>query len=1527
MMKTKRGQKGRGPARKVRSRTRPNLEALDQRLLLTVYTVTNTLDSGDGSLRAAITSSNADTAQANEIDFDITPPGLAVITPLASSGALPTITQAVVINGTTQPQLDPTAPASGPLIEIDGSQVGAIPAELTVATNGVTIEGIDFQHLGGAAISLSSVGSDVVQGNYIGIDPTGTMSGGNTGQNGILVTSASNTIGGTTAAARNVIADFPIGVELATGATFSVVQGNYIGTNAAGTSALTATTPGNGVDTNSSQNTIGGFAAGSGNVISGWQYGINLNNSALNTIVGNFIGTDESGNIGIGNSLDGIYVGGSTGSAQNTIGARDPSQGSDANPVVVGNVISDNARNGITVTEFSPFTRIQGNKIGVGANGAASLGNGNNGILLNGQTSALVGLATLTGNGTNTETPFGNVITNNGTKSPLSSPAAGILVSGGSNNGILTNSIYNNAGLGIQLSRVSQPTSAPTISSALSGGSQTRIAGTIVEQPLTTYRIQLFASTSGKAGNGQTFIDEFDVTTDSSGNGSLDTTIGVAVPVGQYLTATATQNAASNPSTSAFSAPVQVGQAIVSDLGITQTAQSGNPLVGQPYSYTVVVVNSGQDAATGVTIMDTLPANSTLVSTSLGTLSNGVLTIDVGDLAIAQTMTYVITVKPTTTTNAFTNTASVSGDNIDPNPANNTTTPLTETVLADADLAVVLTPATNPTAIGTPLTFIMTVTNEGPSTANNVITTVTLPADYSNITAAPDQGTFSVSGNVLTISSGILPSSGSSSVTFTATPGVAGTESTTATVSNPGLNGGPALADPNTANNTVTVPVTAANAADLALDISAAPDPVLVGNTLFYTITITNNGPSDATDPILTDALPSSVTYDPSQSSDQGGGTLSFANGTVTATLGTITAGGTDVVTIAVTPSVSGALANSATVSDTNEIDSDLTNNTASTSTSVSPADIQVTIENPADPLLINNQYFYQVTVQNLGPADATNVELTDVINGVGSFGSSAPGTVNGTTLTDNIGTLSSGFQATVLIPVIPGASGPLLNTASVTSDEFDPNQNNNTATVSNLVNPVDLSVAVTGSPSSVQVGSNATFTVTVTNNGTTQANNVIFTQAIPSDSTFVSAGSSQGSVALSGSTLSGNVGSLAPGASLTVTIVITPTTVATITDTATVTSDGYEVNPGDNTGSGSIAGTNQPGSFAFASGLELVPENAGTVSIPVTRTDGSLGAVTLTYATSDYTGVSGVNYVGTTGTVSFADGQTTAIITISVLDDGIVNGATGFFVTLSNPTGGGILAQPNVTAVLVTNTDRDTIPPVVTSFTGIPNGSSLNGFIVGFSEEMDPARASDVSNYHIFLSTAKGEVAVPLAAALYNPLNDTVTLVPTAVLPGNKFYHVVINGSFGDALTDLSGNVLYGTSGPNSNYNIFYGRGSSLTYVDSHQNSVNINISGGTLDIVRGANGDAASVTILGATAGKSKLTGSVKKLTRASSGHTTIGAIIGLGSFGAIKSSLTTPGFYVISAPVSTNTTTVSAAAISTSIAKKTPKGPASS
>ena len=1491
---------------------------------MAIYTVNNTFDSpmnvktDDGSLRGEIMASNANSqGLPNRIVFAL-PAGVQTIN---LQGPLPAVTQQVNIDGTTANGFDPVNPR--PLIEINGNSTNFnTGTAFTVTSTNVTLRDLiidNFQNGGGITLNGSN---DAVIGCWIGIDPTGEAANPNQGV-GITISSSNNVIGNPSTN-PNVISGNSMGIQI-TGnqATGNLVTHTYVGTDALGTKKLGNTFAG--IEIDSAKNTIGGISAtgprggGAGDLISGnGQAGLTINNQgAINNLIeGNYIGTDVTGMRSVANGTDGIDV---SNARSNTIGgALSPGN---AGP---GNVISSNGGIGVNVAgAVSTNVRIQGNLIGVTANGTSPLGNVGTGILVNGASNTLIG-GTLTLN----DTEFSNVIANNGSAQNL--PQPGIEVLGASSVGILSNSIYNNGGLGIVLNRSNAGVNPPTLFTAQTSGPETQIVGRYDGNPKTAYRLQFFANqipNASGAGDGQIFLGDLDVVTNSTGTALFNTVLsGGGDAVGDFVSATATQQVNQVNNTSQFGVNVQATQASVTDLSVTTQVPTNGPLLNQNYTYTITVTNGGPNAATGVVLTDTIPTNSTFVSSTGGVNNAGVVTDNIGNLAVGATAIIKITVKPTSTSGSFVNTAVVSGNQLDMNVTNNTST-TTQTTSTNADLLVTLSPASKMAPVGSPLVFSLVAGNNGPSTANNTVVTVNLPANFTNIIVNADQGTYSVgANNTITINTGILPASTSSSIIITATPTATGNATVSASVTS-------SLPDATPGNNTTSTTVTIANGADLGITVNSAPNPVLIGQELLYTLLVTNIGPSTATQPAIYDPIPAGLSFDPAHSNAGGNGTLTYTGGAVKVQLNPMAANSTDTITIAVIPTVSGQVTNTAIVGDPNlttpaEIDPDLTNNTASTTTQISPADLGVTILNPADPLLTGTPAVFQVQVINNGPATATNVKLNDLFGGNVKITGVSTGSISGNAINANLGSLASGATATLTIAVTPTASGTLNDTATVTSDELDPNSNNNTASSTNLVSPVDLSAAVTAYPNPILVGNPFSYIVTVTNHGLTTASNVLFFDNLPSGGVFGGVQTSQGvAAASSASFVSGNLGSLAPGASATVVINVTSNTVGTDTNLVTVTSDQVDTNPANNVATGSVNVINLPGTIEFGSGLTFVPENAGSVTLTLNRIGGTQGTVAVEFTTSDYTALAGTNYVAAAGPVTFAPGQTTATITIPVLDDLTVNGNNGFFVTLSGPIGGASLGPVSVAAVVVTNTDRDTTPPAVSTVSAIPNGSAINGFVISFDKAMDPTRASLVSNYHVYLSNSDaggvGQTAIPLAAANYNPTNHTVTLVPTAPLPGNQFYHLIVNGSYGMALTDLSGNILYGSTGLGTNFDIYYGQGTSLRYDDSQGNLVTINLSGGgTMSIFRASNGDAAAVNLNGIVPHVSRLTGGVQKLSKNASGVTHIGIITGFGKFGDVYSTLTTPQFYVGSAPVSASSLgrTVSAASVST----KTPKGP---
>ena len=394
------------------------------------------------------------------------------------------------------------------------------PDGLAISGGRSTVKGLDiFGFLNG--IHLEGSGQDVVTGNLIGFVPG---SGVNPVSSvGVFIDGVpANTIGGTAPASRNVIsgnATFGINAVNATG---QLIQGNEIGTDITGTLAF-----GNGVGVNlvnSSSSSIGGASAAAGNLISAnSSSGIQLTDSAGILIESNLIGTDGTGTLPLGNAWAGVEIGPNSAlefpSPVNTIEK---------------NVISDN-RQGILI-DGAGDNVIQANMIGTDVTGTEPLGNAFQGVIIADPGSDTIG---------GTTHGAGNTIAFN--------QLAGVaVVNDATGVEILSNSIFSNGGLGIDLNddgvTPNHPGGAipgpnnlqnyPVLTSAVSTGGKTTIMGTLNGAASSRYLIQFFANVAADPsgyGQGQTLIGSITVTTDSNGNASFTATFTATVPSGQFV--------------------------------------------------------------------------------------------------------------------------------------------------------------------------------------------------------------------------------------------------------------------------------------------------------------------------------------------------------------------------------------------------------------------------------------------------------------------------------------------------------------------------------------------------------------------------------------------------------------------------------------------------------------------------------------------------------------------------------------------------------------------------------------------------------------------------------------------------------------------------------------------------------------------------------------------------------------------------------------------------------------------------------
>jgi CSLREA domain-containing protein len=505
-------------------------------------------DAAECTLREAIEEANANNnaPTIDTITFNISGNGPHTISPISE---LPEITEPLIIDGY--------------------SQTGASPNTLAVGNDAVL------------KIELSGTSMPSIPANSL--------------VSALRITAASSTVKGLIISNWNQ----ENGVFLEGGATGNKVEGNFIGTDASGINSL-----GNlaGVISNGDNNTIGGTTADKRNIISGNGAGVQIGSANEgNKVQGNYIGTNKDGTStpnNLGNN-NGVVI---IGSPNNTIGGT---------TTTARNIISGNFVYGIQIFgDGATDNQVQGNYIGTDASGTQPLGNG------------LVGVAIQQGAANNTiggtKATAGNIISNNGNSSgadPNLNTLSGVEIQGSNDpmatgNRILSNSIYDNARLGIDLVYPTDPpgvtcnddgdpdggsppqpatfpnrlqnfpeiTSAKLTTKRIGGHRRkvTIIKGTLNSTPSTatttqTFTLQFFGSPeadgtpstcgpsgfgTGKFGEGKMFLGQKSVKTDSSGNATFTFSTKKKVPKGQVVTATATNQTTGD--TSEFSEAVVV---------------------------------------------------------------------------------------------------------------------------------------------------------------------------------------------------------------------------------------------------------------------------------------------------------------------------------------------------------------------------------------------------------------------------------------------------------------------------------------------------------------------------------------------------------------------------------------------------------------------------------------------------------------------------------------------------------------------------------------------------------------------------------------------------------------------------------------------------------------------------------------------------------------------------------------------------------------------------------------------------------
>jgi uncharacterized repeat protein (TIGR01451 family) len=645
------------------------------------------------------------------------------------------------------------------------------------------------------------------------------------------------------------------------------------------------------------------------------------------------------------------------------------------------------------------------------------------------------------------------------------------------------------------------------------------------------------------------------------------------------------------------------------DLDVSNTVNLAAINAGQQVTYTLTVANNGPADASNVLVTEDLPNFATVTAQDI-TATGGTVTITNnanGEIEIrypnipateSRTVQIVATIPAAQAAQASVSaTGSASASGVDSDSSNNAEVALFN-LNRLAALQIGNTDTPDPAIVGQSLSYEILVTNVGPSTATNVQIRDTLPTGLTFASVNSTVGTAVHSNGLISLD---LPSLAvGSSVTINVGTTIQSSFSQSTIENSATADADEAVLVTATSNTTINPQV------DLAVTTTDSADPVARGGQVTYTLNVVNNGPSGASNVELVNTLSPDVTF--ISASGPNGTNVTPPTGNsrdVVIGIGSLAAAATANITVIaqVNQNAAASISNSAIVRSTESTggsDTNTANNTDVETTATNRLmDLEIskldssTSQNPIRP---GGTVTYTLTARNNGPSDASGVRVVDNIPdglqvtaaSIGSTSINIPSTAGDTTasnpddLSFDVGSLASGATATltVIANVLSATRGDLVNTAVISSTDttiVDSVTTNNTASrTTTLSAQVDLAITNSSTVSSVVAGNALVYQIDVTNNGPSQANGVSINNPLPSGVTFSSATAQQGTVSHANGTVTGTLGTIAPGATVRVTVnaTVDPSTRATLASTATVTSTEADASSTNNSSTASTSVT-----------------------------------------------------------------------------------------------------------------------------------------------------------------------------------------------------------------------------------------------------------------------------------------------------------------------------------------------------------------
>jgi uncharacterized repeat protein (TIGR01451 family) len=837
-----------------------------------------------------------------------------------------------------------------------------------------------------------------------------------------------------------------------------------------------------------------------------------------------------------------------------------------------------------------------------------------------------------------------------------------------------------------------------------------------------------------------------------------------------------------DPDTTDNATTAQVRVTTSANLSVVKTITTSPVVAGSPVRWNIAVTNGGSSVARGVQISDILPAgitNVVAVPDQGSCLVTATLSCDLTDVAAGTTVNVVVTadVLSSYVAGTITNTATVSSSTPDPTPDN------TDSVIAPATTSANISVAkAGPATVvaGNDITWTITVNNAGPSDAQNVTMDDVLPAGVQFVSASSTLGgcVGSLHCELSTLAantSAVITVNGTVDANFLGT-----SINNQATIAS----GTP---DPSSADHVASRLTTVSTSADLRVTKAATPSPATPGSPITWVVTVHNSGPSTARGVDLTDTLPAglhAVTWSAGQGTCNGAGLCN---------LGDLRPGEDAVVTVAATvdANVTAALSNTASVVSATPLTNTTDDSTTLNTPVVPNADVSISKTGPGGAVIPGAAVSWNIVVSNAGPSVAHTVVVTDILPAsldLSTVTVTAPCAVTSGTMSCALGSMNPNTSVTLTVSgtILASATDPILSNIATVASPDDSTPGNNSSEARNPTSPdPDLVVTVTPSATSVVAGQTLGFTITVTNQGISDAANSVLTFVVPAGYTLTS---------VNGCTVTGgiatcNLGTMTPGQTTTFTLIglvgagylggsLDLTARATTTTSETYTANNAATGTVGTTGSAALSLT-KLANVANATFGDIVTytvalSNAGPSVAPnATIVDDLPAALDVQTATAPGANCTTEPHRVVCVSNSLAVGDTiTATVTAKVVATGTVtNKATGSAMvsgTVNQPTATAVVTVPAAARLRITktvNTPKARINDVLTYTITISNDGPDAGIGVVVDEPMAAALElqSAVTDSGTFDTPAKKWMVGTMA----NGQTSTLTVLAKVVSVG----------------------------------------------------------------------------------------------------------------------------------------------------------------